>query len=134
MNQYYIFCAASEEEAFFRSMDAGGDGRLDFTEFLDGFCAADPYVVHILNSYTGLVRLWYIFRFYNTSWSGTLEYEELSRLLSDARQGLQESKEKLQQFTTEVAQDLGDLSVVTLRVSSDIGPVCVVRASLRWTE
>jgi len=36
-------------------------------------------------------------------------------------------------YAAELAQDLGDVSVVTLRVSGLSGPLCDVRASTRWT-
>eukprot|EP00408_Alexandrium_pacificum_P028982 CAMPEP_0171187102 /NCGR_PEP_ID=MMETSP0790-20130122/17148_1 /TAXON_ID=2925 /ORGANISM="Alexandrium catenella, Strain OF101" /LENGTH=338 /DNA_ID=CAMNT_0011652153 /DNA_START=51 /DNA_END=1066 /DNA_ORIENTATION=+ len=117
MNKYYGICKSNEEEHFFRTMDQQGNGYLCFQDFLLGCAAASPNTPHVLNSYTGLFRARYIFDYYNASRSGTLDYEELACLLSDTRRHLDEAPEVQHTHALEMAQDLGDVSVTTLRVS-----------------
>lgn len=133
LNEHYSICKTAEEEHYFRAMDRTSQQRLCFQDFLMGCSAANPSTPHILNSFTGYVRARYLFDFYNASRSGTLEYEELAQLLADARRHLDEGPETQRQLTTEVAQDLGDVSAVTLRVNGLAGPLCDVRSSTRWT-
>lgn len=134
LNEHYSVCRASEEERFFRSMDKRGRDRLYFQDFLMGCTAANPSTPHILNSFTGYVRARYIFDFYNLSRSGTLDYEELARLVADSRRHLEEVEEDQQKYVIEMAQDLGAVSAVTLRVAS--GPqgvaLCDLRVSTHW--
>mmetsp|Transcript_23887 Transcript_23887/g.65074 ORF Transcript_23887/g.65074 Transcript_23887/m.65074 type:complete len:332 (-) Transcript_23887:152-1147(-) len=133
MNKYYGICKSNEEEHFFRTMDQQGNGYLCFQDFLLGCAAASPNTPHVLNSYTGLFRARYIFDYYNASRSGTLDYEELACLLSDTRRHLDEAPEVQHTHALEMAQDLGDVSVTTLRVSGLSGPLCDLRVSTRWT-
>jgi len=133
MNEHYSICKPHEEGHFFRSMDRSGEQRLSFQDFLMGCSAANPSTPHVLNSFTGYVRARYIFDYYNVSGNGTLEYEELAKLVFDARRHLEEGPEAQRGYAAELAQDLGDVSVVTLRVSGLSGPLCDVRASTRWT-
>merc|ERR1719203_2461511 len=93
MNEHYSICKPDEEAHYFRAMDRTSQQRLCFQDFLMGCSAANPSTPHILNSFTGYVRARYLFDFYNTSRSGTLEYEELARLLADARRHLDEAPE-----------------------------------------
>mmetsp|Transcript_7118 Transcript_7118/g.15364 ORF Transcript_7118/g.15364 Transcript_7118/m.15364 type:complete len:341 (-) Transcript_7118:79-1101(-) len=133
MNSHYGFCKACEEEHFFRAMDRRNRCRLSFDDLLLGAAAASPTTPHVLNSVTGYVRSRYIFEFYNASRSGTLEYEELERLLGDARRHLGEAPEVRQKSIVATAQELGDVSVVTVRVKRLSERLCDVRASTRWT-
>mmetsp|Transcript_57695 Transcript_57695/g.134420 ORF Transcript_57695/g.134420 Transcript_57695/m.134420 type:complete len:321 (-) Transcript_57695:98-1060(-) len=132
MNECYSICKPQEEQHFFRAMDRTGTQRISFQDLLLGCSAACPVTPHILNSFTGYVRAHYIFDYYNASRSGTLEYEELARLLADAHQ-LDDDSEAQRARASEIAQDLGEVSVVTLRVSGISGPLCDVRVSTRWT-
>lgn len=132
-NAHYKICPPEDEEHYFRVMDSCGEQRVYFRDFLTGCAAANPVTPHILNSYTGYVRARYIFNFYNVSCSGTLEFEELARLLADAKQHLNEPQEKQRRQIQEHAQELGEVSAVTLRINSLSGPLCDVRASTRWT-
>jgi len=79
------------------------------------------------------MRARYLFDFYNASCSGTLDFEELARLLRDAKQHLQEPLDKQRSHILEVAQELGEVAVVTLRMSDDSGPLCEARVSQKWT-
>lgn len=122
-------------------MDRSCKNQLCWEDFLIGCSAANPQTPHILNSFTGYVRARFIYDFYNISRSGTLVYEELAELVVDARrQQCQEEKEEdWSQLTTEIqklAQDLGDLNVMTLRVNNFpqfSSPLCEIRASTQWT-
>lgn len=134
LNEHYSVCKPREAEHYFRAMLRGSrDCRLFFQDFLLGCAAANPSTPHILNSFTGYVRARYIFDFYNVSRSGTLEYEELAQLLTDARRHLNEGQEAQSQLITEVAQELGDVSVITLHVDGLSGHLCSLRVSTRWT-
>lgn len=135
LNEHYSVCRPEEEERYFCSMDRGGRGQLCFQDFLMGCAAANPSTPHILNSFTGYVRARYIFDFYNVSGSGTLEYEELAQLVADSRRHVDEAPEEQQKCITEVAQDLGMVSAVTLRVAGGPrgAPLCDLRVSTRWT-
>lgn len=133
LNEQYNVCRPSEEEHFFRAMDRRCEYRLSFEDMLLGCAAASPTTPHILNSYTGYMRARFMFDFYNASRSGTLEYEEFARLLVDSRLHSGESKEVRAQKVRHAVQDLGSVSVVTLRVSSLSGHACDIRASTRWT-
>jgi len=134
LNQHYAICRTENEENFFRAMGRNTRERLTFDEFLLGCSAASPATPHILNSLTGFVRARYIFDYYNTSRSGTLEYEELAWLLGDARRHLGEESQLHQRHVSEVAQELGEVSAVTLRVVDATGlGLCDLRASRRWT-
>jgi len=130
-NARYDVCKPSEEHHVFRAMDRRYNYRLDFYDLLTGCAAGSPTTPHILNSYTGFVRARYIFDFYNASGSGTLEYEELASLLFDSRRS--EGREALTCLTKDFAQDLGDVDLVTLRVSGIAGHICDIRVSRRWT-
>merc|ERR550532_1056910 len=103
-------------------MDSCSRQQLFFDDFLLGCSAANPATPHILNSFTGFVRARYIFDFYNASRSGSLEFEELAQLVSDARRHLAEEPEAQRALCARLAQDLGDVSAVTLRVSGISGP------------
>jgi hypothetical protein len=81
--QYYECANASHYEAYFYAIDRNRDEKLDFLEFYLGCCAADPATVHILNSFTGYERCRYIFDFYDTNRSTTLEFDEFARLTAD---------------------------------------------------
>lgn len=134
LNEHYHVCRPEEEDSFFRAMDhRTWRGRIFFKDFLMGCAAASPGTPHILNSFTGLFRARYIFYYYNASKSGYLDYEELAALLADTRQHQDECGSALQSYTTEIAQELGEVSVVTLRVHGHSGPLCDVRVSTRWT-
>jgi len=133
MNERYSICEPSEEDKFFWAMDRSGSGRLCFQDFLMGCAAANPCTPHILNSFTGYVRARYIFDFYNVSRSGTLEFGELAQLVADARRHLEEGPEARRAEASRLAQDLGDVSAITLRVHGLSGSLCDVRASARWT-
>jgi hypothetical protein len=134
LNEHYSVCKPREAEHYFRAMLRGSRHcRLFFQDFLLGCAAANPSTPHILNSFTGYVRARYIFDFYNVSRSGTLEYEELAQLLTDARRNLNEGQDAHRQLITEVAQELGDVSVVTLHVDGLAGHLCSLRVSTRWT-
>lgn len=132
LNERKGLCEAHEVADFFRAMDCDDCGCLDWHRFLEGCCAADPSVCHILNSFTGFVRAQYIFRYYNSSGSGFLAFEELSRLLLESRKRSEESQKVRMQYVTQMAQDLGDVDAVSLHVRSLNGLRCVVRASTRW--
>lgn len=135
LNEHYSVCRPSEEERYFVSMDKKGRGRLYFQDFLMGCAAANPSTPHILNSFTGYVRARYIFAFYNVSRSGTLDYQELAQLVADSRRHLDEAQDDQQKYVLEIAQDLGAVSAVTIRVSG--GPrglaLCDLRVSTHWT-
>lgn len=134
LNEHYKLCKPSEEEHFFRAMDRTRRFRLCFNDFLLGCCAASPATPHILNGCTGLVRARFIFDYYNVSRSGTLDDEELARLLGDARGQAASDMEARQRKFVEIAQELGNISAVTLRVGSMSGdPLCELRVSTRWT-
>jgi len=133
LNQHYAICRAEHEENFFRAMGRNSRQRLSFDEFLLGCSAASPATPHILNSLTGFVRARYIFDYYNTSRSGTLEFEELACLLGDARRQNGEETQLPQRQVVEVAQELGEVSAVTLQVLSGSRALCDVRVSRRWT-
>jgi Ca2+-binding EF-hand superfamily protein len=81
--EYYELASASHYEAYFYAMDRNRDEKLDFQEFLLGCCAANPATMHILNSFTGYERCRYIFDFYDTNRSTTLEFDEFARLTAD---------------------------------------------------
>jgi hypothetical protein len=133
-NTYYCLCRPEDEHPYFRTMDQSGEGRLQWSDFLLGCAAANPATPHILNSITGYLRAQYIFRFYNVSCSGALEYEELHQLLADTRRHVSDdTPDALQQYSLEVAQELGKVSAVTLRISNSAGLVCDMRASTKWT-
>lgn len=140
LNHVYKVCKAEDEAHFFRAMDHTGENRINFDDVLMGAAAASPMTPHILNSYTGRLnaqvrrrlRARYIFDFYNTSRSGTLDFEELAGLLADTRKGLQDDV-PLQQYAAEVAKELGKVSVVTLHVLDVSGPLCELRVSTRWS-
>jgi hypothetical protein len=133
LNEHYDICRPVDEEHFFRAMDRGRQYRLGFQDFLFGCAASSPDTPHILNSYTGYVRALYIFDFYNASRSGTLEYEEIARLLADSRTALGESPEDSAAFIRRTMQDLGQVEVVNLRINGLSGHIHDVRASKRWT-
>lgn len=134
LNEHYSVCKRKEdEEHYFRAMARSDRQQLSFQDFLLGCSAANPSTPHILNSFTGYVRARYIFDFYNVSGSGTLEYNELAQMLLDARRHLDEGEEALRQLTKDVAQELGDVSVITLHVNDGSAPLCSVRVSTRWT-
>jgi hypothetical protein len=133
-NARYDICSASAEEHFFRAMDRSQQSRICFEDFLLGAVAASPSTPHVLNSYTGYVRARYIFDFFNASRSGTLDYEEFARLLAVSRSHLGEGKETLDSYVQEAVFDLGEVKVVTLRLSCVSGVHIVdIRASTRWT-
>lgn len=134
-NLHYKICASEDEEQYFRVMDRNGFGQLSFQDFLIGCSAANPTTPHILNSYTGYMRARYLFDFYNTSRSGALSFEELARLLLDTKQHLSEPADKHRHHIVEVAQELGEVSVVTARItgtSGASGSLCEFRASTKW--
>lgn len=133
LNKHYAICRAEEEACFFSAMDRSGGKQLFFDEFLLGCSAANPATPHILNSFTGYVRARYIFDFYNVSRSGSLEFEELAKLLSDTRRHLGEELDAQRKHATEIAQELGEVSALTLRVVGLNGPLCDLRVSTRWT-
>lgn len=133
LNQHYSICKEQDEEHYFRALDRRAEGCVNFEDFLLGCSAANPSTPHILNSFTGYVRARYIFDFYNTSRTGTLDFEELVRLLADARRHLDEDEDGLRRHAIEMAQELGEVNAVTLRVSGISGPLCDLRASTRWT-
>lgn len=83
MLQYYECASAHHYEAYFHAIDRNHDDKLDFQEFFLGCCAADPSTVHILNSFTGYERSQYIFDFYDTNRSESLEFDEFARLTAD---------------------------------------------------
>lgn len=138
LNQHYSVCRGEHEEHFFRAMGRNGRNgwqRLSFDDFLLGCSAASPATPHILNSLTGFVRARYIFDYYNSSRSGTLEFEELAWLLADARRHLGEESQLQHRHVAEVAQELGEVEAVTLRVLGPDGTaLCDVRASRHWTD
>lgn len=134
LNKHYAICRNQDEEHYFRAMDRVQRQRLYFDDFLLGCSAANPATPHILNSFTGFVRARYIFDFYNMSRSGCLDFEELARMLADARRHLDEDLDVQRRHAIEVAQELGEVSVVTLRVRDRNGnPLCDFRASTHWT-
>jgi len=133
MNTYYGLCKHHEEEHFYRAMNHNRDKLLSFQDFLLGCVASSPKTPHILNSITGFVRARFAFDYYNVSRSGSLDFEELARLLDDTRRPHREPKEVRLAVVTEYAQKLGDVSLVTLRVNSPSGWLCDFRASTRWT-
>eukprot|EP00931_Biecheleriopsis_adriatica_P072699 TRINITY_DN47116_c0_g1_i1.p1 TRINITY_DN47116_c0_g1~~TRINITY_DN47116_c0_g1_i1.p1 ORF type:complete len:353 (-),score=77.46 TRINITY_DN47116_c0_g1_i1:46-1104(-) len=134
MNSMYKVCKAEEESIFFSAM-CQGETSMCFEDFLFGCAAASPMTPHILNSHTGMMRARYIFRFYNSSGSGDLDFEELARLVADASKlsTASEDSAKLKQSVVQVAQELGEVSVITLRVSGSSGPLCEFRASKKWS-
>lgn len=81
--QYYDVASAQHFESYFHAIDRDHDDKLNFQEFFQGCCAADPTTVHILNSFTGFERSKYIFDFYDTNRTETLDFEEFSRLIAD---------------------------------------------------
>ncbi|CAD7925450.1 unnamed protein product [Amoebophrya sp. A120] len=87
--QQYEACSADCYERYFHAMDRDKDDFLTFEEFYLGCCAADPGTVHILNSFTGYERSFYIFDFYDFNRSGSLEFGEFSRLIADTTFGQQ---------------------------------------------
>lgn len=137
INENYVICKPRDEERFFHAMDRRGKNQLNWEDFLIGCAAANPQTPHILNSHTGFVRARFIFEFYNTSRSGTLAYDELATLMADIRKhNCEENEDEKQHWTSELqklAQDLGDVNVVTLRVNNLSGPLCEIRASTHWT-
>jgi len=133
INAYYGICKPREEEHMCRAMDQQGHGCIRFQDFLMGCAAASPTCQHILNSHTGLVRARYIFKYFNASQSGTLDYEELAALLADMNRPLDEPDEVQRSYTVGLAQELGDVSVTTLRVTGLSGALCDIRVSTRWT-
>jgi len=133
LNEHYALCKCEDEEHFFRAMDKSCNQRLSFEDFLMGCAAANPSTPHVLNSFTGYVRARYIFDFYNVSRSGTLDFEELAHMLVDSRRHVNEDSEAQRQHAVDMAQELGEVSVATLRISSISGELCEFRASTRWT-
>mmetsp|Transcript_46576 Transcript_46576/g.120557 ORF Transcript_46576/g.120557 Transcript_46576/m.120557 type:complete len:335 (-) Transcript_46576:85-1089(-) len=133
MNEHYSLCKPQEEEHYFRAMDRNVRRQLNFHDFLVGCSAANPATPHILNSFTGYVRARYIFDFYNVSGSGSLDFEELATLLTDTRRNQEEDPEALGRLILEHAQDLGEVSAVTVRVGGRSGPLCDLRASTQWS-
>jgi len=133
MNEHYSICKPQEEERYFRAMDCNGVRQLCFHDFLMGCSAANPATPHILNSFTGYVRAKYIFDFYNDSGTGTLDIEEIASMLADTRRSQEDDLEALNRLVLDVAQELGEVSAVTLRVGGQTGPLCDLRASAKWS-
>jgi len=133
----YGLCDLGEEAAFFYAMNRRRDGRMTFEEFFLGCSAADPSTMHILNSFTGFERLKFTYDFYNISRTGTLTCVELAKMLADRRRQSLDSdegeEEAMHREAVEVAQELGDVDTVTLRISSLAGLLGPVRASRQWT-
>jgi len=111
MLQYYECAGAQNYEAYFHAIDRNRDDRLDFQDFFLGCCAADPSTVHILNSFTGYERSQYIFDFYDTNRSNTLEFDEFSRLTADCLSlpTTNPSDDQVRHNAIEKARDLGAL-------------------------
>lgn len=133
MNEHYSLCKTQEEEHYFRAMDRKRTQQLCFHDFLVGCSAANPATPHILNSFTGYVRALFIFDFYNVSGSGSLDFDELATLLGDTRRNQEEDAEALSRLVLDVAQELGEVSAVTLRVHGRSGQLCDCRVSTKWT-
>merc|ERR1740138_89434 len=83
MLQYYECAGAQHYESYFHAIDRNHDDKLDFGEFFLGCCAADPSTVHILNSFTGYERSLYIFDFYDSDRSASLDFTEFARLTAE---------------------------------------------------
>eukprot|EP00928_Gymnodinium_smaydae_P050728 TRINITY_DN3429_c0_g2_i1.p1 TRINITY_DN3429_c0_g2~~TRINITY_DN3429_c0_g2_i1.p1 ORF type:complete len:1521 (+),score=322.13 TRINITY_DN3429_c0_g2_i1:327-4889(+) len=109
--QHYDCASAQNFEAYFYAIDRNRDDRLDFQEFFLGCCAADPSTVHILNSYTGQERSHFIFDYYDTNRSTTLEFEEFARLTADclSLQTTDPKNEQVRNTAVEKARDLGTM-------------------------
>mmetsp|Transcript_13743 Transcript_13743/g.26135 ORF Transcript_13743/g.26135 Transcript_13743/m.26135 type:complete len:1356 (+) Transcript_13743:185-4252(+) len=109
MLQYYECATAQHYEAYFHAIDRNHDDRLDFQEFFLGCCAADPSTVHILNSFTGYERSQYIFDFYDTNRSSSLEFDEFARLTADCLSlpTTNPNDEQVKRQAIEKARDLG---------------------------
>lgn len=111
MLQYYECTSAQHYEAYFHAIDRNHDDRLTFQEFFLGCCAADPSTVHILNSFTGYERSQYIFDFYDTNRSSTLEFDEFARLTADCLSlpTANPNDEQVKRQAIEKARDFGAL-------------------------
>lgn len=112
MLQYYECASAQHYESYFHAIDRNHDDRLDFQEFFLGCCAADPSTVHILNSFTGYERSQYIFDFYDTNRSNTLEFDEFARLTADCLSlpcSSSTEEQAIRAQAVEKARDLGAL-------------------------
>jgi len=109
MLQYYECASAQHYEAYFHAIDRNNDDKLDFQEFFLGCCAADPSTVHILNSFTGYERSQYIFDFYDTNRSQSLEFDEFARLTADCLSlpNTNPNDEQVKRQAIEKARDLG---------------------------
>lgn len=109
MLQYYECASAQHYEAYFHAIDRNHDDKLDFQEFFLGCCAADPSTVHILNSFTGYERSQYIFDFYDTNRSQSLEFDEFARLTADCLSlpSTNPHDEQVKRQAIEKARDLG---------------------------
>jgi protein phosphatase len=109
MLQYYECASAQNYEAYFHAIDRNHDDKLDFQEFFLGCCAADPSTVHILNSFTGYERSQYIFDFYDTNRSQSLEFDEFARLTADCMSlpSTNPNDEEVKRQAIEKARDLG---------------------------
>eukprot|EP00406_Dinophysis_acuminata_P002220 CAMPEP_0179214348 /NCGR_PEP_ID=MMETSP0797-20121207/2264_1 /TAXON_ID=47934 /ORGANISM="Dinophysis acuminata, Strain DAEP01" /LENGTH=323 /DNA_ID=CAMNT_0020920367 /DNA_START=42 /DNA_END=1010 /DNA_ORIENTATION=+ len=112
MLQYYECASAQHYESYFHAIDRNHDDKLDFQEFFLGCCAADPSTVHILNSFTGYERSQYIFDFYDTNRSNTLEFDEFARLTADCislPSAHPNEEQAIKHQALEKARDLGAL-------------------------
>lgn len=109
MLQYYECASAQDYEAYFHAIDRNHDDKLDFQEFFLGCCAADPSTVHIINSFTGYERSQYIFDFYDTNRSQSLEFDEFARLTADCLSlpSANPHDEQVKRQAIEKARDLG---------------------------
>lgn len=109
MLQYYECASAQHYESYFHAIDRNHDDKLDFQEFFLGCCAADPSTVHILNSFTGYERSQYIFDFYDTNRSQSLEFDEFARLTADCMSlpSTNPGDEDVKRQAIEKARDLG---------------------------
>eukprot|EP00928_Gymnodinium_smaydae_P080006 TRINITY_DN63813_c0_g1_i1.p1 TRINITY_DN63813_c0_g1~~TRINITY_DN63813_c0_g1_i1.p1 ORF type:complete len:413 (-),score=69.38 TRINITY_DN63813_c0_g1_i1:120-1262(-) len=133
-NAEHDVCKPSEEAHFFRALDRRKRHYLVFDDLLLGCVAASTSTPHILNSFTGYIRAHYIFDYFNASRSGYLDYEEIARLVSELRISRDGSSKVRDSAIRDMVQDMGDFSVVTLRIWS-VGGVRLgdIRASTRWT-
>merc|ERR1712151_1182022 len=74
--------------------------------------------------------------FYNQSGSGVLDYEELALMMADVQKNASEENHDARQSCRDLlrlAQELGQVSVVTLEINSLTGWLCDIRVNTHWT-